>query len=57
MVKVNPKFYRPAEVELLLGDPSKAEQQLGWKREIPFDELVSRMANHDLDLVKQELGI
>lgn len=57
VVKVNPKFYRPAEVELLLGDPSKAEQKLGWKREIPFDELVSRMAKNDLNLVRQELGI
>ena len=57
VVKVNPKFYRPAEVELLLGDPAKAEQKLGWKREIPFDELVSRMAKNDLNLVRQELGI
>ena len=57
VVKVNPKFYRPAEVELLLGDPSKAEQKLGWKREISFDELVTRMAQNDLRLVKDELGI
>ena len=56
-MKVNPKFYRPAEVELLLGDPAKAEQKLGWKREIPFDELVTRMAQNDLRLVKDELGI
>jgi GDPmannose 4,6-dehydratase len=57
VVKVNPKFYRPAEVELLLGDPSKAEQKLGWKREISFDALVTRMAQHDLELVKHECGI
>jgi GDPmannose 4,6-dehydratase len=56
VVKVNPKFYRPAEVELLLGDPSKAEQKLGWKREISFDELVSRMAKHDYALVQHELS-
>ncbi len=54
VVKVNPKFFRPAEVELLLGDPSKAERQLGWKREIPFDELVARMAKTDYDRVSAE---
>lgn len=52
VVRVNPKFFRPAEVELLLGNPAKAEKALGWKREIHFDELVSRMVNHDLDLMK-----
>ena len=54
VVKVNKKFYRPAEVELLLGNPAKAEQKLGWKREISFDELVTRMAQNDLELVKHE---
>lgn len=53
-VKVNPKFFRPAEVELLLGDPSKAENVLGWKRDIPFKELVSRMVKNDLALVEAE---
>ena len=56
VVKVNEKFYRPAEVELLLGDPAKAEQKLGWKREISFGELVTRMAKNDLALVQQELN-
>lgn len=50
-VKVNPKFFRPAEVELLLGDASKAETKLGWKREISFEELVKRMVENDLQLV------
>lgn len=50
-VKVNPKFFRPAEVELLLGDATKAETKLGWKREISFDELVKRMVENDLQLV------
>ncbi|NLU25159.1 MAG: GDP-mannose 4,6-dehydratase [Clostridiales bacterium] len=53
-VKVNPKFFRPAEVQLLLGSPEKAEKLLGWKREIDFNELVSRMAKNDLDLVSKE---
>ena len=52
VVKVNPKFFRPAEVELLLGNPAKAEEKLGWKREISFDELVRRMVTNDLELVK-----
>ncbi len=54
VVKVNPKFFRPAEVELLIGDPTKAETVLGWKREIDFNELVSRMAKHDMELVSHE---
>ncbi|HAG14302.1 MAG TPA: GDP-mannose 4,6-dehydratase, partial [Ruminococcus sp.] len=54
VVKVNKKFYRPAEVELLLGSPKKAEEKLGWKRDISFDELVSRMAKNDLAIVKAE---
>ena len=57
VVKVNPKFFRPAEVELLIGNPQKAERELGWKREISFSELVERMAKNDLELVKKELGI
>lgn len=57
VVRSNPAFYRPAEVELLQGDPSKAEQKLGWVREIPFDELVRRMVEHDLALVAQEIKI
>ncbi len=54
-VRVNPAFFRPAEVELLLGDASKAQDVLGWKREIPFSELVKRMVRNDLDCVKEEL--
>lgn len=43
LVKVNPKYYRPAEVDLLIGDPSKAERELGWKREYDFSALVKDM--------------
>ncbi len=53
LVKVNKEFFRPAEVEILLGDPTKAETELGWKREIDFDELVERMVNNDMELVKK----
>jgi GDPmannose 4,6-dehydratase len=55
VVQVNPKFFRPSEVELLLGDPTKAEKELGWERKISFEELVTRMVNHDLELVKKEI--
>ncbi len=54
IVKVNPKFFRPAEVDLLIGNPQKAESALGWKREISFAELVERMVKNDLELVQKE---
>ena len=56
IVKVNRAFFRPAEVDILIGNPEKAEKVLGWKREIPFQELVERMVNHDLELVKKEIA-
>ena len=54
VVRVDPQFFRPAEVELLLGCPEKAERELGWRREISFEELVARMARNDYELVKAE---
>lgn len=48
IVRVNPAFYRPAEVDVLIGDPAKANQKLGWKREVSFDALVQMMAEADL---------
>lgn len=51
LVKQNPRFIRPAEVDVLLGDPSKAERVLGWHREVDFPGLVSLMVRHDLSLV------
>ncbi|MDE7122435.1 MAG: GDP-mannose 4,6-dehydratase, partial [Oscillospiraceae bacterium] len=53
-VKINPDFFRPAEVDVLLGNPAKAEARLGWNREIDFQELVSRMVAHDLELLKNK---
>ena len=55
IIKINPKFFRPAEVEVLLGNPAKAEKELGWKREVSFAELVRRMAENDMALVANEL--
>jgi GDPmannose 4,6-dehydratase len=47
-VRQDPKFFRPAEVDLLIGDPSKAKNQLGWIPEVSFDQLVGMMVEHDL---------
>ncbi len=55
IVKVNPKFFRPAEVDVLLGNPAKAEAALGWEREISFAELVERMVQNDLAIVEKEI--
>lgn len=49
-VKQNPAFMRPAEVDLLLGDPTKAEKELGWKRKVDFPSLVKLMVKHDLEV-------
>ena len=55
VVKINPKFYRPAEVELLLGDPTKAKKNLNWEIEVSFSELVKRMVKSDLKKVEEEI--
>ncbi|MGL5258294.1 MAG: GDP-mannose 4,6-dehydratase, partial [Proteocatella sp.] len=55
IVKINPKFFRPAEVDILIGDPAKADKELGWVREISFAQLVERMVKNDMELVKKEL--
>lgn len=55
IVKINPVFFRPAEVEILLGDATKAEKALGWKRQISFAELVERMVKNDMELVAKEI--
>ena len=47
LVNVNPRYFRPTEVEVLLGDPTKAEQKLGWKRDVSFEELVEMMVKAD----------
>ena len=49
LISIDPKFYRPAEVELLLGDPSKAREVLGWTPEVTFASLVEMMMRADLD--------
>ncbi|EDT3646112.1 GDP-mannose 4,6-dehydratase, partial [Salmonella enterica subsp. enterica] len=49
----DPRYFRPAEVETLLGDPSKAHEKLGWKPEITLSEMVSEMVANDLEAAKK----
>ncbi|CAJ0757771.1 11061_t:CDS:1, partial [Entrophospora sp. SA101] len=48
-VRVDPKYFRPTEVDLLLGDPTKAYNKLGWKRKVDFDSLVKEMVLADIE--------
>ncbi len=48
LVEVDPRYFRPTEVDLLLGDPTKAREKLGWEHKVAFTDLVKEMINHDL---------
>jgi GDPmannose 4,6-dehydratase len=54
LVHVDPRYFRPTEVETLLGDPSKAREKLGWSAEVSFEELVAEMVQSDLDAAKRD---
>jgi len=54
VIEVDPSYFRPTEVDLLLGDPTKAKQKLGWVPEVRFEELVERMVRYDLMLAIKE---
>jgi GDPmannose 4,6-dehydratase len=51
-VIVDPRYYRPAEVDLLVGDPSKALRELGWRPEVSFEQLVEQMVRADLERLR-----
>ena len=53
-VEIDPRYFRPTEVELLLGDPAKAKNVLNWKPKVEIDELVAMMVDHDMELASQE---
>ncbi|KAI9056290.1 GDP-mannose 4,6-dehydratase [Trametes sanguinea] len=55
LVRVDPRYFRPAEVELLLGNPAKAERLLGWKRKVDFESLVKEMVEADLEASKTRI--
>jgi GDPmannose 4,6-dehydratase len=52
-MQIDRHYYRPTEVETLLGDPSKAKQKLGWVPEITLDQMIEEMVAYDLDQAKQ----
>ncbi len=54
-VVVDPKFFRPAEVDILLADPSKAKRKLGWEPTVSFEELIHMMVDADLERVRREI--
>jgi len=57
LVEIDPRYFRPAEVELLIGDPSKAKSKLGWEPKVQLPELVRMMMKHDMELAKREVHL
>ncbi|KAL3930589.1 MAG: hypothetical protein SGBAC_011702, partial [Bacillariaceae sp.] len=55
LVKIDPAYFRPTEVDLLLGDPTKAKTKLGWESKTPFVKLVEEMVKEDLAIVRGEI--
>jgi GDPmannose 4,6-dehydratase len=53
-VEIDARYFRPAEVDLLLGTSQKARKKLGWQPRVSFDELVALMVDSDLDLARKE---
>jgi GDPmannose 4,6-dehydratase len=53
-VAVDPRYFRPAEVDTLLGDPSKAKSKLGWSAKVGFEQLVEEMASEDLKAAERD---
>lgn len=54
IIEIDPRYFRPAEVNILIGDPSKAISRLGWKPKVQLPELIKMMVNHDLKLAQKE---
>jgi len=57
LVEIDPRYFRPAEVELLIGDPSKAKNKLGWEPKVKLPELVKMMMGHDIKLAQREVHL
>jgi GDPmannose 4,6-dehydratase len=55
VIKIDPRYFRPTEVDLLIGDATKAHEKLGWKPKYTFDDLVEDMVQSDLKLLKRDL--
>ena len=56
IVRIDQRYFRPTEVDLLIGDPSKARQKLGWRHSVEFAQLVKEMVASDLECVAKETG-
>ena len=56
MVRIDPRYFRPTEVDLLIGDASKAREKLGWKPKTPFAQLVKEMVAGDLAIARREVA-
>jgi GDPmannose 4,6-dehydratase len=54
-VEIDPRYFRPSEIDLLLGDSNKAREKLGWRPSVTFEELVHQMVDHDWQLARREL--
>jgi GDPmannose 4,6-dehydratase len=54
IVAVDPRYYRPAEVETLLGDPTRAKEKLGWTPKITLDEMIDEMVDNDVQIAKRD---
>ena len=57
IVRVDPRYFRPAEVETLLGDPARARERLGWRPKTAFQDMVAEMARHDLTLAMRDAAV
>jgi GDPmannose 4,6-dehydratase len=57
LVEIDPRYFRPAEVDILIGDPSKAKSKLGWEPRVKLPELVRMMMEHDIELAKREVHL
>ena len=55
IVRIDPKYFRPTEVDLLIGDCSKAKKVLGWEKKVSFDQLVEEMVDADLKSAESDL--
>jgi GDPmannose 4,6-dehydratase len=56
VVKIDPQYFRPTEVDLLIGDPTKAKTKIGWTSVTSFEALVKEMTEHDLKAVRGEVA-
>ena len=55
VIRIDPQYFRPTEVDLLVGDATKAKENLGWENKVTLDELIAEMVSHDLNETKKEV--